>query len=499
MATVPQSSTDASAARNTGKVFPLHLAPIDAFFQMDDRPGYPMVSVIRLDFTGEMDRDSLLKGLAVALDRHPLLAAHVRPGKREMPCWFPADDPLPPIDWADWETPVEIARDPTTSATHKSRVIDGGFDLSRETGLRLWVRVGQDRTCLLLQVHHACTDGTGVYRFLGDLLAAYASAVSPELGPPEFTPLTPALLKKRRVKMADVAVHEPSRRFIVHGLQQAWRMFGKRVVPLIPPRSVPPRTDGCWGDFPGIHTLRFTKDEHKQLREAAGRHGAMLNDLLLAEMFRAIRIWNYRQTGKHRPGWLRIMMPYDMREIEDFQMPAANMTAYTFLTRRSHTCDNLQSLVRDIRDETAKIKSGRLGSAFIDAIMLAEFAPWVLNFLLGRGRCIASTILSNIGDPSKRFTAKLARKAGKVVAGNLTLEDVTGVPPLRPGSHATLAIFSYGRELAISIRCNPAVFDAESSQAFLELYVSQLRTHLGETSPERIAPGDTSSDTADSQ
>lgn len=36
-------------------VFPLHLAPIDSFYCMDDSSQYPMTSVIQLDFTGEMD------------------------------------------------------------------------------------------------------------------------------------------------------------------------------------------------------------------------------------------------------------------------------------------------------------------------------------------------------------------------------------------------------------------------------------------------------------
>ena len=36
-------------------VFPLHLAPIDAFFRADDHPEYPMTSVIHLDFSGTLD------------------------------------------------------------------------------------------------------------------------------------------------------------------------------------------------------------------------------------------------------------------------------------------------------------------------------------------------------------------------------------------------------------------------------------------------------------
>jgi hypothetical protein len=86
--------------------------------------------------------------------------------------------------------------------------------------------------------------------------------------------------------------------------------------------------------------------------------------------------------------------------------------------------------------------------------------------------------LSNVGDPSKRFTARFPRKQGRVVCGNLTLQHVSGVPPLRAQTHATLAIFSYRRELTISVRCNPYLFDEKATKAFLDMYEAGLRSYL---------------------
>ena len=131
-------------------------------------------------------------------------------------------------------------------------------------------------------------------------------------------------------------------------------------------------------------------------------------------------------------------------------------------------------LVREVRNETARIKHDRLGTTFVDAIMLAEWAPKVLHYLLRRDRCIASVILSNIGEPSRRFTAKLPRKKGKVVCGNLVLEHISGVPPLRSRSHATWAVFTYAREMTISLRCDPFRFTKADTEALLENYWQRL-------------------------
>lgn len=452
--------------KNIANVFPLHLAPIDAFFCADDRAAYPMTSVIHLDFTGEILQDPFEAALDEALIRHPLLKALIRPAKRSMPCWVPATGIRPQVNWGDFNQPITC---PNGEA----------IDLSREVGLRFWIRVGEGRTRVTVQVHHACTDGTGVYRFIGDLLAAYAIRSDSGTAPPEFGRIDTRLLRTRRRKMAGIAITGTASQFLRRGFQQAWDIFGKRVkvIDAPQPNGKPKTADNALTPFPGIFSIGFTREEHKQLRAAASSFGAMLNDLLLAEMFQTIKSWNERRGNKSH-GCLRLMMPFDMRDKDDYEMPAANMTAYTFITRSTSDCADAKKLVSSVREETAQIKNGRLGSSFVDAIMLAENSPAVLSYLLNRNKCIASAILSNVGDPTKRFLAKLPREGGKVRCGNLILDDVTGVPPLRPNSHATLAIFSYMRRLTISVRCDPFRFTPSDCKEFLALYAQRLRLHL---------------------
>ena len=204
----------------------------------------------------------------------------------------------------------------------------------------------------------------------------------------------------------------------------------------------------------------------------------MFNDLLLTEMFMAMRDWNRQLTKGWRRQWLRIMMPTDLREKEEFLMPAANMTAYSFITRPDDACAMPKKLLRSIRDETLRIKYEKRGKLFIDAVMASKHIPGLLRFLLNRDRCLATLILSNVGDPTRRFLARFPRERGKILCGNLRLERIAGVPPLRRHSRATVSIVTYGRELAVHMRCDSNTMSRADARAFLGMYAARLQSHI---------------------
>lgn len=423
-----------------------------------------MSSIIQAYFLGQIQQRAFYEALDLALARHPLLSAVIRPVKQNRPCWTKLANISPVVDWADSGVPI---RCPAGES----------FDLKHEPGVRFWIRTAPERTHMTIQVHHACTDGTGVYRFLGDLLAAYGQFTCENGKVPALSEVNAGLLRGRRKRIAETALGKSRTKFIRGGLSEAWRVFGSRIAPLLPPQR--PDFDSPRTAFPGFETVTFSPAEHKQLRAAASKHGAMLNDLLLAQLFCAIRAWNRQHGTNGREGRLRIMMPSDLREQQDYLMPAANMTAYTFITRRQNECDEANSdLLRSIRDETLRIKHRRAGTSFVDALMLAEHSPAVLRFLLGLQRCSATAILSHIGDPTRRFTADLPRHKGRIVSGNLVLEDIVGVPPMRTQTHATIAVFSYLRRLTLCLRCNPYSFAPADTSAFLQVYADSLRRYV---------------------
>ena len=103
----------------------------------------------------------------------------------------------------------------------------------------------------------------------------------------------------------------------------------------------------------------------------------------------------------------------------------------------------------------------------------------MLPFVLSRNVCLATVVLSNAGDPSRRFTAKFPRQSGRIVCGNLVLEAITGVPPLRVKTRAAFSISQYDRRLAVSLRCDPHYFRLEDTATLLDIYVRRLCQSAG--------------------
>ena len=146
--------------QNLGRLFPLRLAPIDLYFQLMDRPSYPMTFVSHLYLTGQLDRDAFQAALEDAIRVHPLLATLIGKARKNETCWLENPNNEPHVEWL---------------AENEPFVFNQGeaFDLTKEPGLRLWVRQGRDQCEIAGEFHHACTDGTGAHRFWGSLLSGY--------------------------------------------------------------------------------------------------------------------------------------------------------------------------------------------------------------------------------------------------------------------------------------------------------------------------------------
>ena len=448
------------------RVFPLHLTSIEKFLWTDDRPRYPMAFVVQLALSGTMDRGAFDAALEGALKRHPLLVSLIRPAKRKADCWVSSDGLMPPVDWAGDDVPVTCP-------------VSESIDLRHEVGLRIWVRQAPDRVRLITQFHHACCDGIGAYRFLGDLLALYGVRTATEELRPSLHPVDLTRLRGRANGCMDLARTNQRALLTRRSVAQGLSVIGRGCTPLHPSKL---GLRGQRAPFPGICSHSFDRAEHKQLRDAAGKMGGMVNDLLLRELFYTMQQWNQAQRPL-RPGRrFRIMMPVDLRETEDYETPASNIMGYTFITRNARQLRDPERLAHTIREETAVIKHDRLGKRFVDTITGAANIRGLLPLLLSLPRTLATVIHSNVGDPSRRFTATFPRKAGRTVCGNLTLDEITGVPPIRPKTRATLSTFTYNRMLTISLRCDPHLFSLDDTQELLSIYIKRLGQHLKTTS-----------------
>lgn len=444
------------------RIFPLHLTPIEKFLLADDRPKYPMAFVIDVVLSGTLDRDAFDVALSESLARHPLLKSLIRPAKQNALCWVSAKGQRPYVDWAKADVPITFPNN------------DEWIDLRDETGLRLWIRQGAEQIQLTAQFHHACCDGIGAYRFLGDLLAFYGARTASEGATrPTVDEVNPVRLRGRadgcgyldRSGQASLQRRE--------AIKLLFQLAGRGCDPLYPSK---PRRRTV--EFPGYRCHSFTQDEFKQLRHAAKAFGSLLNDLLLLELFYAMHQWNTSKRRRITRRKYRIMMPTDLRSTKDYETPAANIIGYSFITHKASDLRDKQDLANRIREETALIKHERLGERFVDMVSTAAAVRGLLPFATAVPRTLSSAVLTNVGDPSRRFLARFPRESGRLVCGNLILKRISGFPPIRPKTRAAFSIVSYRKELTIGLRCDPHLFSLDDTEEMLDLYVDQLRAYL---------------------
>lgn len=443
-------------------MFPLPLAAFEKYMLLDDCHDYPMVFALRLRLSGEIDRPIFDSCFEEVLSHHPLLCALVNRSARRGPVWELAEKLRPAIDWG-----------PLGAAVGSSR--GDRIDLNTEVGLRAWVRQGDGTAEVTLQFHHSCCDGGGALRFMGHLLAAYGIRTSSAGQAPSPWPVDPASLLERERFVADDAVNEGkgSRpRAICAGLRDTARWLGRRPAPLCPDAPATDNRDAS--PFMETHRHIFEESETKNLLLAASRLRATVNDLLLRDILLTLRQWNAEQSPGAADRWLRIAVPVKLKTRDDAHMPAANGVSYNFLTRRESECVDRPGFLQGISRENDPATRYRRGTSFLRGFRFMKRIPGAIPLIMGKNRCFATVVLSNLGDLGRYFGTQFPYESGKIVAGNLVLEDIYGTPPVRPNTHAAFAVGTYGGRLWISVRRDPRALTADGVCRLLNMYVTRL-------------------------
>jgi hypothetical protein len=450
---------DVMSDLKAASIFPLPLAAFERYMLADDRPEYPMTFTLTLRLSGTIGREAFEEGVGEALARHPLLGALVDRSARR-PCWILSGARRPPLDFDDLAAPLRCPR-------------GEAIDLAREPGLRLWVRQGDGGAEVTGQFHHACCDAIGALSFLGDVLAGYAARVAEGDERPVPQPLALERLRVRGALGRGRASWTRRLSRLLGTLSHAVRFSRQRPAPLAgPPAATPLPADP--EPFSGMYRRALGGEVIGRLREVAQRRGATVNDLLLRDMFLTIAAWNARWGRGSRRAWLRILMPTNMRVAGEPPMPAANEVSMSFLSRRAGACDDARRLLDGIHRETLHIKRTRRGLRFIHVLEWAQRLCGGMPRRLVGDRCFATVVLSNLGDAARWFTATFPIRSGRVIAGNLVLEAVTGAPPIRAKTSAAVMVIRCAGETSVSLRCDPRRFSPEHAEGLLVEYVDRL-------------------------
>ena len=122
---------------------------------------------------------------------------------------------------------------------------------------------------------------------------------------------------------------------------------------------------------------------------------------------------------------------------------------------------------------------------FVTTFKVLRKFPRGMKMFLGLKSCLSTAVLANIGDVRRRFSGRFPLNNGKWAAGNILVERITGVAPVRPNTRAAVSIGEYAGELSISLRTDAAAINVADSQRFLGEFVEDLERLASEVSDEK--------------
>lgn len=425
----------------------------------EDSPRRPMVYPQVLEFSGRLRRDLFEQALQQALQRHPLFQCRLARDAQGRP-QFRETSPARKVS-VHWR--CEDAGPLTVNAYR--------LDLAREGGARIIVQETSDRTIVYFLWHHAFTDGIGSFRCIGDLLAYYAHLVDPTTTP-GVVDLDRSRLKVRGESMSrgpELNVKPVT----------ASEMMVSIVAPLVAREAAPltgarrARFENARQPFPGLILKEYDVKGYTAIRKAAENRGLTAHDLLTFATFRFAAQWN-QSRGKPANQEIRLCVPVDLRGRGDDATPAANVVGMQFLSLKSSDCLDDARLLESVKNEAIRTRTEQPAARMNQTLALAYAIPKAVAASFRGNRCMSTCILSNVGDPTRRFTATLPRREGKLVIGDVVLEKIYGISPMRRGTRLGIGAQTYNRQLVLSMRSDPYRFSLDDTRRMMDEFVAVI-------------------------
>jgi len=445
----------------------LALSAFERFMLREEQPDYPMTFYVELVFAGEVDPQALQQAINLAVERNPLLRARIQSEGNE-PYWTFNASAKAPIH--------RVSFDHFPNIPHQ-----GGIDLTKEPGVRIWYGTNPGQTQMLLQFHHASCDGQGARRFVVDLFTGYAQLAGDRQPVPQWD-----RLDKDRLQLRDTFSLLPGTRrtSFREKLRNAYGFH--RVAPKPLCESIDSRNTGVEPKSPLLLRHTFERATTSAILKRARTHSATLNDIAVAFLLRTLARWNQTHGDAPNTDWLRVLVPMDLRTGADSRLPAMNRMGFSFLARRMADCQNQTQLFQSVHEEMNYFKQTRIGVDFIEGLTLVERLSAVFPSMLTSSGCMATAVLTTGHAPSRRFQRRFPTEDQQTIVGNLRLQRISAMPPLRPGTRAGFGLCLYGGHITLGLQADPLSFDRPGAQRLLETFVDEWQQWIARDGNHKI-------------
>lgn len=444
--------TEATSKKTTQR-----LTPFERYMVAEDRASYPMAFAFCVECTGQVDRSRLQSSFDHALQKQPLLIARLRKGVFSSH-WY----------WEPFEGRSILWHEDGADAR---QMINRSPDLDSGVGVELHVAVTREVSKLIFNFHHATCDGLGALQFIESVLVEYELRSNDEQ-PAEADFDFARRRLEGRGQFVTPCPTPLTRKQIVSGLlRESSKVVLRRPQPI--PVTRRPEADSESPET-GVHLFSLPQSISDQLSKLARRRDVTLNDLLVRDLFLTLRKW-FRDHGHTKSGdWVRVLVPTNLRDESMKDMPAANVLGYAMITRRLEECDSDDELLAAISADMTAVRDWGLGSLFVKALSIVDRVPGLLFAICRCSRRFSTMILSNLGNLGRLLGQTLPTDGEQLQAGNLTIENVWAIPPVRPGTRASLVVCRYGGRICFSMRVDSRWLTDDDARELAGKYCARL-------------------------
>jgi len=450
------------------ETFPLKLSGMELFWLWDDSPEYPKRFRIAMRFVGTIDWNAWNKAIRTAAARHPLLLAHLEHGRWVLP--------TSPKIFTYWN-----------KGTFERSPFPEVWDLEVESGMRLWGGIesglsnalDEQPFLFVIECHHSVCDGLGIRQFSAEWLLIYDQLIAESDSKVKLVRLDPSLLSKRGEIRRKLMTKEPPRQRFWEPLKLALGFL------FCSPKKLQPRSH-TKNSKPSDGLHHFRMKILSPAETAAGLDpqndcSANFNDVAVAAMLKTVHDWNHDSGSKPfsvlgKPTLrFRVMIPTDLRSLQDMRMTAANRIGFGFAVADSLACVSPKQLLNSVAEQTLGMHRFGLGWDFPEIFGLLTHVPWLGKLLVKLPFRYASAVVTNMGDVTRRHRRQVAMEDLYPKCGNLKLQAIFGVPPLKHGTAIGVGLCRCGDTIAIGMILDGRQFGSNEADELLERYTQSIK------------------------
>lgn len=450
---------EATPIKNQADIFPLPLSDFEYYAIRDETPDYPMVMILRIHLAGCIHEEHFTAALQTILPQNPLLQSQLQESDGQLRWQFIPDAPLP------LQIVHNYREEPSEDCQQRA------IDLRRECGAYFELRRSEKQSILICHFHHACVDGLGAIRFLADVFAEYGCAVS------DNDSNRPATRKINHKTLLSRGIIPAISR--AGGRQVRWTEWLKGPLRFLAGRvySIPRRSRQPWPNRPAasvMNTRVLSKPVVRALKRLAGAQGMSTNDLCMMVYVQQLNRWTVSDPRARSNDLFRILMPISTRTADHDDISAANMISYVFQPILRRQCTDPTALARAIHNKSTQMLHDNESAVVLKLFSLLRRAPALFGVSQRLQPTFATAVLANVGELRRVFGSRFPLHRGKVVAGNVLVDRIDGIAPLRRNTNVVISFGSYAGELILNLRANPDIMTSDESNRFLDRVVQHL-------------------------